>query len=167
MKKLNFILFSLILILDQTTKLYIKSHFVLHESIPVIKGFFNITYVLNPGAAFGFLANLSETYRRGFFIVVTIIAILAILYLCIKESSYKLRTVAYTLILSGAFGNFIDRLYMGKVVDFLDFHIKNYHWPAFNIADSSISIGIFLLIVDLIFINKGEKNVTNEKDGTD
>jgi signal peptidase II len=167
MKKIHFILFSIVIISDQISKFYIKSHFALHESKPVIKGFFNITYVLNPGAAFGFLANLSETYRKSFFIVITILAICAIIYLYLKESSYKFRSIAYVLIISGAFGNFIDRVYMGKVVDFLDFYIKNYHWPAFNIADSSISIGIFFLILDLIFINKGEKNETRKKDGID
>ena len=158
MKKFNFIIFITILILDQASKLYIKSHFLLHESKRIIDGLFNITYVLNPGAAFGFLANLPETYRRGFFILVTIVAIIVIFYLLIKESSHKFRSLAYTLVIAGAFGNFIDRIYMGKVVDFLDFYFKNYHWPAFNIADSSISIGIFFLILDLLFINKGEKN---------
>lgn len=150
-------LFIVLLALDQVTKLMIKSKFVLHESIPVIDGFFNITYVLNPGAAFGILANLPETYRRGFFIIITIIAIAAIVYLMVKESHLKLRAVSYTLILSGAVGNFIDRAYMGKVVDFLDVYIKNHHWPAFNVADSAISIGVFLLILDMLFFNKETK----------
>lgn len=158
------ILFTILIIVDQVTKLMIKSKFVLYESVPVIDGFFNITYVLNPGAAFGILANLPETYRKGFFIIITIIAISAILYLMIKESHFKLRSVAYTLILSGAVGNFIDRVYMGKVVDFLDVYIKNHHWPAFNVADSAITIGVFLLILDMVFINNESKQQLKAND---
>jgi signal peptidase II len=154
MKKYSIILFLLILALDQITKLYIKTHFFLYESKTVIDGFFNITYVLNPGAAFGFLAGLPASYRKVFFVIVTLIAIIIILRLLIKESNFKLRLISYTMILSGAVGNFIDRLYIGKVIDFLDFYIKNYHWPAFNVADSAISVGIFLLIVDILFVNK-------------
>lgn len=154
MKKKLFLTFSLLIIADQVTKLYIKNTFALYESIPVVDGFFSITYVLNPGAAFGFLANLPDAYRRGFFVIVTTIAIGAVFYLLYKEFHYKYRALAYTLILSGAVGNFIDRIYMGKVIDFLDVHINSHHWPAFNVADSAISIGIVLLIIDMLFINK-------------
>jgi signal peptidase II len=157
-KKISAFLFVFIVFLDQMTKFYIKTNFALYESKTIVKGLFNITYVLNPGAAFGFLANLPEIYRRGFFITITIIAIIIIFRLFVKEADFKLRFISYTLILSGAVGNFIDRLFIGKVVDFLDFYIKNYHWPAFNVADSAISVGIFLLIIDILFVNKGVKD---------
>jgi len=154
MKKYLIIIAALIVALDQWTKLYIKSNFQMYEMRPVIDGFFSITYVLNPGAAFGMLAKLNESYRQIFFIIVTAIAIAAVVYLMVKEKGIKIRMASYTLILAGAIGNFIDRVYMGKVVDFLHFYIKQYQWPAFNVADMSISIGIGLLFLDYIILNK-------------
>lgn len=142
---------------DQITKFLIQHSFELYQSKEIVPGFFNLTFVLNPGAAFGMLAKMSESYRRLFFIIVTIIAIMAVIYLMYKELTHKFRAFSYALILSGAIGNFIDRIYMGKVVDFLDFYIKNYHWPAFNVADSCITVGIILLFIDILF-NKEAKN---------
>ena len=156
MKKALIILSLAIVAIDQWTKMYIKTHFALHESKPVIDGFFDITYVLNPGAAFGFMARLDEAYRRGFFIVVTIVAIAAVAYLLYKEKHMKMRLISYTLVLAGATGNFIDRIYMGKVVDFLLFYYKNYQWPAFNVADSAISVGIGLLLIDYFFMKRNK-----------
>lgn len=153
-------LIFLLVTIDQVTKFFIKHSFEIYESKEIVPGFFNLTFVLNPGAAFGILSKMNESYRQLFFIIVTTIAILAVIYLMYKESSHKFRVFSYSLILSGAMGNFIDRIYMGKVVDFLDFYIKNYHWPAFNIADSSITIGIILLFIDIIF-NKERKDAYN------
>lgn len=157
MKKLLLISAALIVALDQWTKIYIKNNFELYELRPVIDGFFSITYVLNPGAAFGMLAQLNESYRQLFFVVITAIAIAAVVYLMIKEKGMKMRLISYTLILSGAVGNFIDRVYIGKVVDFLHFYYKQYQWPAFNVADMAISVGIGLLFIDYIILkNRGE-----------
>lgn len=156
MKKLLIAMSLVIVALDQWTKYYIKTHFMLHESKEVIKGFFDIVYVQNPGAAFGFLARLDDAYRRGFFVVVTIVAISAVAYLLVKEKDMKLRFFSYTLVLAGAVGNFIDRIYMGKVVDFLLFYYKTYQWPAFNVADMAISVGICLLVYDYLFIKRGK-----------
>ena len=147
---------ALIVALDQWTKVYIKNNFDLYEMRPVIDGFFSITHVLNPGAAFGMLAKLDESYRQIFFVCVTALAIAAVVYLMVKEKHLKLRLVSYTLILAGAVGNFIDRVYIGKVVDFLHFYYKSYAWPAFNVADISISVGICLLFLDYIVLNKRE-----------
>ncbi|MGA1863230.1 signal peptidase II [Deferribacter thermophilus] len=155
-KKLLFLTF-IIIILDQYTKYLIKTNFEQYEVKPIIKGFFNLTYILNPGAAFGFLATLNESYRQIFFVIITIIAIFIVIYLFVKENKSFLRKLSYALILGGAFGNFIDRLFIGKVVDFLDFYVGNYHWPAFNVADSAISVGIFFLLLDIIFDKRGEK----------
>lgn len=160
MRKYLYPLFFGLVLLDQITKVYVKSVFKLYESVPVVDGLFNLTYVLNPGAAFGFLGKLPETFRRIFFVVITLVAIAAVLYLLYKEYMMRLRALAYTLILSGAVGNFIDRVYLGKVVDFLDFYVGTYHWPAFNVADSAISVGICLLTIDILFIkreNNGQK----------
>lgn len=155
-KKFLFLTF-IIIILDQYTKYLIKTNFELYEVKPIIKGFFNLTYILNPGAAFGFLATLNESYRQIFFVIITIIAIFIVIYLFVKENKFFLRKLSYSLILGGAFGNFIDRLFIGKVVDFLDFYVGNYHWPAFNVADSAISVGIFFLLLDIIFDKRREK----------
>lgn len=156
MKKYITLIITLVT-MDQITKIYIKNNFELYETKTVIPGFFNITFVLNPGAAFGFLAKLNDSYRQAFFLTVTFIAIILLIYLMFKEKKYKLRLFSYSIILSGALGNFIDRIYLGSVIDFLDFYIKKYHWPAFNIADSCITVGVFLLFID-IFFQKGGKN---------
>lgn len=156
MKKYITLIIALVA-MDQITKIYIKNNFELYETKTVIPGFFNITFVLNPGAAFGFLAKLNDSYRQIFFLTVTFIAIILLIYLMFKEKKHKLRLFSYSIILSGAFGNFIDRIYLGSVIDFLDFYIKKYHWPAFNIADSCITVGVFLLFID-IFFQKGGKN---------
>lgn len=145
------------LIIDIITKNLIKSNLALYDSIPVINGFFNIVYVLNPGAAFSFLHDMNESYRRLFFITVTIIAIFVVLYIFAHEKS-KLNIAGFALILSGAIGNLIDRIIIGKVVDFLDFYYKTYHFPAFNVADSCITIGVALIIIDMLFFNKKREN---------
>ncbi len=157
MKKVLIPLFAVLLILDQATKIIVKNTFMLHETREVIPGFFNLTYILNPGAAFGFLARMNESYRQLFFVLVTFIAIAAVAYLLYKEHHMKLRAFSYTLIIAGAVGNFIDRVYIGKVVDFLDFYVSDYHWPAFNVADSAISVGVCLLMLDLFLHKRSEK----------
>lgn len=154
MKRILLASAAFIVVLDQWTKVFIKNNFDLYELLPVIDGFFSITYVLNKGAAFGMLAKLNESYRQLFFIIITAVAIAAVLYLMVKEKGMKIRMVSYTLILAGAVGNFIDRIYMGQVVDFLLFYYKQYQWPAFNVADISISVGIGLLFLDYIILKK-------------
>lgn len=145
------------LIIDIITKNLIKSKLMLYDAVPVIDGFFNIVYVLNPGAAFSFLHDMNESYRRLFFITVTIIAIFVVLYIFAREKS-KINTAGFALILSGAIGNLIDRIVIGKVVDFLDFYYKTYHFPAFNVADSCITIGVALIIIDMLFFSKKRDN---------
>lgn len=145
------------LIIDIITKNLIKSKLMLYDAVPVIDGFFNIVYVLNPGAAFSFLHDMNESYRRLFFITVTIIAIFVVLYIFAREKS-KINTAGFALILSGAIGNLIDRIIIGKVVDFLDFYYKTYHFPAFNVADSCITVGVVLIIIDMLFFSKKRDN---------
>lgn len=140
-----------VLLLDLMTKAYITSTMVLHESLVVIAGFFSITYVRNPGAAFGFLADASPMFRSVFFLSVSLIVLVLILYYIGKSRVEEMfGNFSLSLILAGALGNMIDRLRFGEVVDFLDVYIGSHHWPAFNVADSAISIGAVLLVIDLL-----------------
>lgn len=137
--------------LDQLTKLYIERTLTLGEGIPVIPEFFHISYVLNPGAAFGFLAGSHPAFRNPFFIGVSILAVFLIVYYHRRaKEKGTFFVLGLSLILGGAVGNLIDRLRIGMVVDFLDFHIGSYHWPAFNVADAAITTGVFLMLLDLL-----------------
>jgi len=142
-----FILTAVIcLVLDQLTKIYIDSNFALYESLTVIENFFNITYVRNPGAAFGILSD--SAVRIPFFISVSVIAGIGILwYLRKVDSSDHWQHFALGLIFSGAGGNLIDRVRLGEVIDFLDAHWYGAHWPAFNVADSAICVGVALMFL--------------------
>jgi signal peptidase II len=139
---------AIILVLDQATKLYVDANFDLYESIPVIEGWFHLTYIRNQGAAFGILS--SGALRIPFFITVTLIALGAILwYLRSLRPDQKLAAFALALIFSGAIGNLIDRIRLGEVIDFLDVFWRHHHWPAFNVADSAICVGVTLLIWEM------------------
>jgi signal peptidase II len=134
------------LVLDQLSKIYIDNSFALSESKRVIENFFHITYVRNPGAAFGMLSD--SAYRVPFFISVSLIASVGILwYLYRLPRGKNWQYPALGLILSGALGNLIDRVRLGEVIDFLDVHWYNYHWPAFNVADSAICVGVGIMLV--------------------
>ncbi len=140
-----------IVVLDQISKVYIDTHMTLHDSIPVVQGFFNITYVRNPGAAFGFLADSTPLVRAFFLIGVSIFASGLIVYYVMKMKTEDiLLTYGMSLIMGGAVGNLIDRVRLGEVIDFLDVYISTYHWPAFNVADSAVSIGAVILFYQLI-----------------
>jgi signal peptidase II len=148
---------ALIVLLDQVTKLYVDASMPLHESIPVIPGFFSITHIRNPGAAFGFLAEASPLFRSVFFVVVTILAISLVLHYIWKSNDGEtLLTFGLSLILAGAVGNLIDRVRLGEVIDFLDIYIGAYHWPAFNVADSAISVGAVILFIEIIRQGRGK-----------
>lgn len=147
-----------VILLDQATKLVIVEALRVGQGIPVIPGFFDIVFVLNPGAAFGFLATLSEGVRSPFFILITVVAVILIVFYHTRFlHADRLASVALGLILGGAIGNLIDRLRYGMVVDFLDFHVSRYHWPAFNVADSAISIGVGLMLLDMVLDWRREK----------
>lgn len=147
-----------IICLDQATKLYIHSGFMHGESVEVIKNFFQLTYVQNHGAAFGFLRDANETLRSAFFLTIPPIAAIAILFLMRgTPKDDHLQIVSLSAIFAGAIGNYIDRLRYGFVVDFLDFHW--YHkvsWPAFNVADISIVTGICLML--LLEVQRSKKS---------
>lgn len=146
-----------IVIVDQLTKGAIQSNFTLGESVPVIDGFFNFTYVRNPGAAFGFMAGASDGIRKILFLLLPVIACFYLIFLIFRHlEDNLLPSLTYSLILSGAIGNLIDRFTLGYVVDFFDFYHKSYHFAAFNIADSAITVGAFLLIYDFILSIKNK-----------
>lgn len=138
--------------LDQASKLVIVSAMRLGQSVPVIPGLFDISYVLNPGAAFGILASRSSAFRSPFFVLVSLLAICLIVYYYHQHlhEPARLPAAALGLILGGAVGNLIDRLRLGMVIDFLDFHVSGYHWPAFNVADASISVGVGLMLLQML-----------------
>jgi signal peptidase II len=141
-------LVPLILVLDQATKIYVDTHFFRHESVTILENFFHFTYVRNQGAAFGILADSS--FRLPFFITVSVVAVIGILWYYIKlQPNQNLLRYALTLVLSGAIGNLIDRIRLGEVIDFLDVFWQRYHWPAFNVADSAITVGVTLLFIDM------------------
>ncbi|HXV20466.1 MAG TPA: signal peptidase II [Desulfuromonadales bacterium] len=146
--RLLLIVSAVILVLDQATKLYIDHRFTLYESVTVIQNFFHITYVRNKGAAFGILSD--SAIRVPFFITVATLAALGILwYLRQLREDQRLLHFALSLVFAGAVGNLIDRIRLGEVIDFLDVHWYQYHWPAFNVADSAITVGVGLLLLDL------------------
>ena len=137
------------LIIDQITKVYIDRTMQLFQSIPVVDNFFHITYVRNRGAAFSFLSHAS--WRLPFFIGVSLVAAIVIIiaYNKLREDQ-RLAQVFLMIRFSGAVGNLIDRVRLGEVIDFLDAHWYQHHWPAFNVADSLICVGVFLLAFDML-----------------
>lgn len=156
----RWLLFTLIagigLVADQVSKVYVDTKMSLYQSIPVIDGLFSLTYLRNRGAAFSFLADAS--WRLPFFILVSLIAAVVILVSFSKmRDDQKLAQVSLAMIFSGAIGNLIDRVRLGEVIDFLDVYWKTHHWPAFNIADSLICVGVALIVIDLFKEDKSAK----------
>jgi signal peptidase II len=145
----------ILIILDQFTKTLILGYYQLGQGTPVTS-FFNIVRVHNSGAAFSFLANAGG-WQRWFFTGVGALATIFIVWMLRSHHAQKLFAFALSCILGGAIGNVIDRLLHGYVVDFLDFHVGGWHWPAFNVADSAIFIGAACLILDEILRVKKSK----------
>jgi signal peptidase II len=165
-----------VVLLDQWTKTLIQQRMALHESIEIIPSLFSLTYIRNPGAAFGLFVETSATFRAIFFLVVTMIALAVVGYLFIKSvmddradggSDWQNRgiRIGLTLVFGGAIGNLIDRVRYGEVVDFLDFYLGRYHWPAFNVADSSITVGVSLLFVMMLLVSHGAASTTSPAGG--
>lgn len=146
------IIFLLVLLADQYSKLVVQQDMIVGQSIPIFHRIFHFTYVQNTGGAFGILRG-----RTNLFIVVSIVVILFIIYFMLKEEKKDtFIKVVFSIILGGAISNLIDRMRLGYVVDFIDFQI----WPVFNIADSAISVGMVLLLIRLFF--KKEKPLASK-----
>ena len=156
--KLPCLISVLILVLDRITKIAAEENLILNHPIPVIP-FFNLTLVYNKGAAFGMFSGFPDDLRRFILVILSIVALLIVGYVVIKEFSKtdKGAMSALGLILGGAIGNIYDRMQYDFVIDFLDFYVGRYHWPAFNIADSAICVGVFVLIVRSIRMVNGVK----------
>jgi len=143
---------GLIVLVDQIVKAIVLKSVPLYHSIPVIPGFFNITHIHNPGGAFGFLADNSSHWRFVLFTLASIVAIGLVFYFYSKlPPGYAWLRAGLTLIFGGAVGNLIDRLRFKEVIDFLDFYLGALHYPAFNVADSAITIGILIFIYHILF----------------
>jgi signal peptidase II len=149
-------------IVDQLTKLWIMTTFALHEQQNIIPGVFDLVYVTNTGAAFGFLAGSKNLLRQAFFVAVAIIALIVIVFAYghLKRQG-RIFVYALGLIAGGAVGNLIDRLRFGSVVDFLDFYLGSYHWPAFNVADSAITVGVALFLLGTLLQHQKQKKEDN------
>ncbi len=161
------LLMSFLIILDQLTKGAIQSSFSYGETKPIIDGFFSLAYVKNTGAAFGFGANGHEIFRQIFFLALPVVFCFWIFIMLVKTLKGPFyMSLAYALILAGATGNLIDRFSLGYVVDFLMFYWKNEanHFPAFNVADSCITVAGFLLVVDFFVQLKNKKEKADVPD---
>lgn len=143
----------LAIVLDQASKLIITASMQLYESIPLLP-FFNLTYVHNKGAAFSFLSEAGGWQRWFFAALAVIISAILSLWLARLQKHETLLAAALSLVLGGAVGNLIDRLAYGYVVDFLDVYYNTWHWPAFNIADSAITLGVALMLLESFGIGK-------------
>lgn len=153
-----------IVLLDQWTKSIVFGHFRVGETLSVIPDFFNLTFVKNPGAAFGLFASAEPSFRVPFFLIIPVIALAAIAYVFRKLPAKDiLISTALSLVIGGAVGNLLDRFSLNYVIDFLDFHWKNtYHFPAFNVADSAICVGVCILVLDMLIHDRGE-NVSGSR----
>ncbi len=148
----------LILNLDQFTKYLVRSHMSPYRRLPIIPGFFDLVYVMNKGGAFGIWSSLTPILRGIIFISFSFVAILALLIIYWKSQQAYVTSFGIAFLIGGATGNLLDRVRWGMVVDFLDFYLGKYHWPAFNVADMAICIGMGLVLLDLFIIrDKGKK----------
>ena len=150
-------------VLDQVSKVQIMQTMRLHESIPIFPEFFSLTYIRNPGAAFGLLASSGQAFRLIFFGVTSVFALglLSMIFFRLRQDDW-VGQLSIAAILGGAIGNLLDRVRFGEVIDFLDFYINGYHWPAFNVADAAISVGVFFLILHFALDKKEEEGVLQQ-----
>jgi signal peptidase II len=152
MRKYHFLIALLVVVLDRGAKWLVDRRISLHDTIDVIPGFFHLTHIENRGAAFGLFAESPAEWKITVLVLFSLIALVVVSALLWKNSHAMSSTgVGLALILGGAVGNLWDRLFSGHVVDFLDFYIGSYHWPAFNVADSAIVVGAFLLVAEILF----------------
>lgn len=144
-----------VIIIDQISKYAVRHIMALHDYIEVIPGLLNLTYIQNPGAAFGLFGETSDTLRLTLLIGVSLFALILLLlmYARVAEKVILIH-VPIAMIIGGAIGNLLDRIRYNWVIDFLDFYWKEFHWPAFNLADSAITIGSMILMFNILFSRK-------------
>ena len=152
MKRLIFI-FALVLSLDQATK-FLAERELKAGPVSVVPGLFDLTLVYNPGAAFGLFSGLPDTQRRFALAAVSLLALGVVVWFGLNEAKGdRWFQAGLSAIVAGAVGNLLDRLRLDAVVDFLDFYVGEHHWPAFNVADSAICIGVCLLLLRMLFFS--------------
>ena len=145
-----FLLSIVVILLDQWSKWLAEISLIPYQPVPVLP-LFNFTLAYNTGAAFSFLSDAGG-WQRWFFISLTVIVVAVLVnWLWRMRAEERLQAASISLVLGGAIGNLIDRVWLGHVIDFLDVYYGSYHWPIFNIADSAITVGVVLLIIDLFF----------------
>ena len=153
-----------IVALDQATKLIIHTQFNLGEKRVIIPGFFNLTYVRNTGGVFGLFSQSNDVIRRLLFLILPVLAFVLIVSIIRKlDIKQKYQLLAFSSIFGGALGNYIDRIHFGYVVDFFDFHYKSISWPAFNVGDICIVIGVFVAIVIIYVTEEKQQKKLAEK----
>jgi signal peptidase II len=170
--KLSLINIAAVFVLDQITKYVIYCVFDPYEARTIIPGLFNLVFAKNTGAAFSLLADAAPWFRVPFFIIVPLTA-MVIIFILLKKSSTqkdiskekKMEILAFSFILGGAFGNFIDRLHYGYVVDFLQVHYMEHYWPAFNVADIAITATIILLFTSMTISDRKKKRLNRDDSG--
>ncbi len=143
-----------VLLLDQASKLWVDATMRLYQTIEIIP-FFQFTYLRNSGAAFSFLSDAGGWQRWFFVTLAVIISIVIVVWVLRLPAKNRWLAVALALVLGGALGNLIDRIAYGYVIDFIDLYYQDWHWPAFNIADSAISIGVVMMLLDMFRAEEG------------
>ena len=151
-----------VIIFDQLTKYIASTSLIMHQPVAVMP-MFNWTLMHNPGAAFSFLADQGGWQRWFFAVIAVVVSVVIILWIKRLQQHEKWQAIALALILGGAVGNVIDRIWLGYVVDFIQVYYQQWYWPAFNIADSAIVIGVGMIIIDSIREYRTEKNKRSEQ----
>lgn len=158
MRKFHFLIAGLVVLVDRGSKWLVAQNITLHDSLPVFPGFFRLTHVENRGAAFGLFSDSPSEWKVAVLILFSLVALVVVSALLWKNShALNVTGFGLALIMGGALGNLWDRLLDGHVVDFLDFSLGGYHWPAFNVADSAIVIGALLLVTEILFSKPAEE----------
>lgn len=151
---------ALIVVLDQLTKALIRSKLALHDSINVVPGMLDITHVRNTGAAFGMLNDMQFRYKAGVMVLIAIAALVAVgMYATTLPRGQRVARLGLALILGGAVGNLIDRAMAGYVIDFVDVYWRGIHFWAFNVADSAITVGVVLMLLDVLGVGRAPETI--------
>ncbi len=136
-----------VVLIDQLSKIYVRAHFSLNQTLPLIPGWLDLTYTRNPGAAFSLFATMPQWFRHGFFLAISVAAIVVLTALMARRTTPARIAAAFALVLGGTIGNLIDRLSRGLVTDFIYFHHASFSYPVFNIADSAITVGVAMILL--------------------
>ena len=146
----------------------VQHEMFLGQAIPIIPGLFNLRYLRNPGAAFSFLATTPEEFRVPFFIAVTVLALAALTIMYIQEAHEGwLTRISLVSVAGGALSNLVERLLAGDVVDYLDVYVGPYHWPTFNLADTAISVGVGLILLEILWGQRATRQIADGRGETD